>query len=300
MVMPDITTPGMVTAAAAIRDLSARFREAGLDTPDLDARILVLAAAGLSREAYVLEPNRPLAPKEAAEAESFALRRLAREPVSRILGRREFWGRDFLLGPATLDPRPETETLVEAVLAAIDAQGRRHMPLRLIDLGTGTGCILLSLLAELPMAWGVGLDISEPALAVARRNALMHGLGDRALFCRGDWAECFSATFDFIFSNPPYIRTGDIAALDREVRDHDPRGALDGGADGLDAYRRIAISAAPILAPGGQLALEAGDGQMGQLCELLAQAGWQHASTTPRISKDLLGVDRVVIVAKPK
>jgi release factor glutamine methyltransferase len=290
--------PQFATAADAMRALSAQFREAGIETPERDAQLLVLAAAGLSPEEYVLHPQRPLQPYGVERILAYAARRLAREPVSRILGRRAFWGRNFGLDPSTLDPRPETETLVEAVLATIDAEDRRDQALRLLDLGTGTGCILLSLLAELPNAWGLGVDIDPAALRVARGNAQAHGLAARAAFCCGDWAAPLAGAFDVIFSNPPYIGGKDIDHLAPEVRDYDPRRALDGGPDGFDAYRRIARDALRLIAPGGFLALEAGAGQMGQLCDLLGGAGWQVQASSYRVYADLLGHDRVVVVRK--
>jgi release factor glutamine methyltransferase len=286
------------TAASAIRALSARLREAGLPASELDARLLVLGAADLSHENYVLAPEQPFRADVLDRIESFAARRIAREPVSRILGHREFWGRNFALSAATLDPRPETETLVEAILASIEAEGRRDQPLRLLDLGTGTGCILLSVLAELPEAWGVGVDIDPKALTVARANAAAHGLVERAAFCCGDWVAAFFAGFDFIFANPPYIKSNDIAGLDKEVSVYDPKRALDGGPDGFDAYRRIAYAALDVAAPGAWLALEAGAGQMRQLCDLLVKAGWQHNPSSPRMYADLSGHHRVVVVRK--
>ena len=292
---------GPVTAADAVRDLARRFRGAGLPTPELDARLLVLEAAVLTQEDYVLSPRRPLTSETAQRIETFARRRLFREPVSRIVGRREFWGRSFALNGATLDPRPETETLVEAVLGIIDAEGRRNLPLRLLDLGTGTGCILLSLLAELPAAWGLGMDIALDALTVARRNAETHGLADRAAFCCGDWMEpIFSGAFDFILANPPYIKSEDIAGLEPEVRDHDPMRALDGGADGYDAYRHIAREALTVAAPGAHLAFEAGAGQMRHICDLLVAAGWSRDTASCRVYADLSGQDRVVVVRKQR
>ena len=287
-----------VTAAGAIRAVSARFREAGLETPDLDARLLVLAAAGLSREDYVLDPQRSLSAEAVAAIEGFAARRLAREPVSRIVGAREFWGRRFAVTPATLDPRPDTETLIEAALAIVDEEGGRERPLRLLDLGTGTGCILLTLLAELPQATGVGVDISAQALDVARANAESLRLSGRAELRCGDWTAPVSGSFDLILSNPPYIPSEDIAALDPDVRDYDPRPALDGGEDGFAAYRRIAHEAMAIAAPGAWLALEAGAGQMRQLRDLLVKTGWQHDLSSPRVYTDLSGQDRVVVVRK--
>ncbi len=294
---PDLARPSG-SVISAVGSLSARFRDAGVPEPELGARLLVLAAAGLSQEDYVLAPDRPLAPDVTARIEGFAARRLAREPVSRILGRRAFWGRHFMLNAATLDPRPETETLVEAVLATIDAESRRNQPLRLLDLGTGTGCVLLSLLAELPQAWGVGVDIAPDALTAARANAVLHSLSDRAAFCCGDWTTAFFASFDFIFSNPPYIPCEDIADLEKEVCDYDPKRALDGGPDGLEAYRQIARAALDVASPGGWLALEAGAGQMRQLCDLLMDAGWRHDLSSPRVYADLSDHDRVVVVRK--
>jgi release factor glutamine methyltransferase len=281
-----------------MRMVSARFRQAGLETPDLDARLLVLAAAGLSREDYVLDPIRPLPPGAADLIEGFASRRLAREPVSRILRAREFWGRRFAVTPATLDPRPDTETLIEAVLAIVDEEGGRSRPLRLLDLGTGTGCILLTLLAELPQAIGVGVDISPEAVDVARANAESLGLSARAEFHCGDWTASISGSFHWILSNPPYIPSKAIAALDPDVRDYDPRPALDGGEDGFAAYRRIAHEAMAVAAPGAWLALEAGAGQMRQLRDLLVKTGWQQDLSSPRVYADLSGQDRVVVVRK--
>jgi release factor glutamine methyltransferase len=290
--------PQIATTADAIGALSARFRQAGLETPERDALLLVLAAAGLSQEDHMLHPRRLVPPAAAERVLAYAARRLAREPVSRILGRRAFWGRDFAIDASTLDPRPETETLVEAVLATIDAEGRRVHPLRLLDLGTGTGCILLSLIAELPNAWGVGIDIDPAALRIARRNAEAHDLGTRAAFCCGDWTAPLAGAFNIIFANPPYISGKAIDGLAAEVRDYDPRRALDGGPDGFDAYRRIAREALHLTAQGGWLALEAGAGQMRQLCDLLVEAGWQGQASSCRVYTDLLGHDRVVVARK--
>jgi release factor glutamine methyltransferase len=296
---PPAPTP-FGTVAEAIAGLSASFRAAGLDTPEQDARLLALAASGLSAEAYVLDPRRGLSPELSARILEFGCRRLAREPVSRIIGRRAFWGHDFALGPSTLDPRPETETLVEAVLGIVDAEGQRGQPLRLLDLGTGTGCILLSILAELPRASGIGVDIDLQALDVAGQNAEALGLQRRATFRQGDWAANLPQSFHYIFSNPPYIRSDDIPALDPEVARYDPSLALDGGPDGFDAYRRIARDALNCAAAGTWLALEAGAGQMPQLIELLMKTGWGEDRSSYRVYSDLLGHDRVVAVRKQK
>ena len=301
--MPDAGLPPdgatqPATSAAAIRDLARRLREAGIETPEQDARLLVLDACGLSHEAYVLEPQTPLSSDSRRRIAEAGRRRLAREPVSRIIGRREFWGRSFELGAATLDPRPDTETLVEAVLGLIDAEKRRAAPLSILDLGTGTGCILLSLLGELPRATGFGVDIDPAALAVAGRNAAAHGLASRALFTCDDWTASLSGSFDVIVANPPYIRQTDIPGLDPEVGLYDPRRALDGGPDGFDSYRRIAREALLLARPGALLALEAGVGQMTQLVDLLIISGWTGNRSSCNVYTDLAGHERVVAVRK--
>jgi release factor glutamine methyltransferase len=298
--LPPADPPPFMTLAEAIAALSAQFRQAGVGTPEQDARLLVLAAGGLSQEDYVLEPRRPLTPDARERICAFRDRRLAREPVSRIIGRRDFWGHSFAIDASTLDPRPETETLVEAVLGIIRAEGRQDQSLQLLDLGTGTGCILLSLLAELPHATGVGVDIDPRALAIASGNAERIGVSGRATFHRGDWTENLSGLFHYIVGNPPYIRQEDISALDPEVSRYDPRLALDGGPDGLDAYRRIAWETLPHAAPDAWLALEAGAGQMPQLIELLTESGWDGHGSSCRVYRDLLGHDRVVAVRKQK
>jgi release factor glutamine methyltransferase len=300
--MPDEagSPAGFANLAEAMRALAAQFHAAGIDTPEQDARLLVLAAVGVSQEAYVLDPRQPLTAEASTRLASFRDRRLAREPVSRILGRRDFWGHSFIIDPSTLDPRPETETLIEAVLGIVAEEGQRDQPLRILDLGTGTGCILLSLLAELPQAVGVGVDIEPRALAIAARNAESLGLSDRVIFHCANWTANLSGFFHYIVANPPYIRREDISTLDPEVRQYDPRLALDGGPDGLDAYRRIARDTVPNAAPGAWLALEAGAGQMPQLIELLTESGWGEGGSSRRVYRDLLGHDRVVAVRKQK
>ncbi len=193
-------------------------------------------------KALLLDPKRAVSREQAALIASYRRRRLAREPVSRIVGSREFWGRDFLIGPDVLDPRPETETLIETALDVLRQQGRLAEPVSLLDLGTGSGCILLTLLAELPQAWGIGVDRSLGAIEIARENARKLGVDGRSAFVLADWAEPFCGPFDLILSNPPYIKSEEIAGLAEDVRRYDPASALDGGADGLEAYRRIAKS----------------------------------------------------------
>ncbi len=275
---------------SARRLLTTRFKSGHIDSAELDARILVGAVLGLDLTGIIAAANRCLTPVEAAHLEEFARRRLAGEPVARILGAREFWGLPIKLSAATLEPRPDTETVVELaldMLHAVPRPGRRHIA----DIGTGSGAILLALLSELPDAYGVGTDISEEALQTARSNAVDLGLADRAGFAACDYAAALGGPFDLIVSNPPYIRSAEIAGLAAEVRDHDPRAALDGGADGLDAYRALVPQAARLLAPQGALVVEAGQGQSGDIQALMTAAGL----TLPVAPKtDLAGVCRAV------
>jgi release factor glutamine methyltransferase len=198
-------------------------------------------------------------------------RREAREPVSRILGEREFHGRPFRVTPDTLDPRPDTETLVQMALALMPKTAR------FLELGAGTGAVAVTLLAERPECFGVATDISAAALAVARGNAERHGVADRLRLLEGSWFEPVSGVFDIIVSNPPYIPAGDIAGLSPDVRSFDPRLALDGGADGLDAYRAIAAGAADRLVPGGHVAVEIGAGQAAEVAAIFLLAGFLPA-----------------------
>ena len=259
-----------------------------MDTPDLDARLLVEHALGLTRSDLFARANDTIPDSDAARVLALIARRAAREPVGRILGHREFWTIDLALNPDTLEPRPDTETLVEAVLRSLPD---RSAPLRLLDLGTGTGCILLALLAELPDATGVGVDLSPGAVAAATGNAARNGLVERARFQTGNWGAGLAERFDVVVSNPPYIPSADIATLDPEVREHDPLRALDGGADGLDAYRIIAGQMPDLLRPGGLAGLEVGQGQAADVAELLAAAGLEPVG----VFRDLGGLERCVL-----
>jgi release factor glutamine methyltransferase len=232
-----------------------------------------------------------LRPDIAARLEQALARRLTHEPVSRILGTREFYGRAFGLGPEALDPRADTETLIEAALADIEARGGRGEPLKLLDLGTGTGCILLTLLAELPQARGLATDLSQAALALAAANAERLGVGPRASFIAADWLDFIDGTFDLIVSNPPYLASGEIEGLAAGVSVYDPRLALDGGLDGLDAYRRIAARARAMLAERGRLIVEIGPSQAGAVREIFAAAGLEFK----RLCHDLGGRPRVIV-----
>jgi release factor glutamine methyltransferase len=271
--------------------LADEFRARNIDTPDLDARILVAHALGFDHAALVAQSERPLGAAEATAITTLAARRLKREPVARILGSKEFWGLALRLNADTLVPRPETETVVEAALAALTPE-RRQMPLRVADLGTGSGALLLALLMELPEAVGIGTDQSLAALACARTNASAHGLGERAGFVACDYGAALAGRFDVVVSNPPYVARAQIAALAPEVRDFDPQLSLDGGPDGLAAYRVIAADARRLIAPHGVLAVEIGTGQLGAVTTILSKAGL--AVEPPR--HDLAGIARVLVI----
>jgi len=258
----------------AVRNETARtLRAAGIDSPALDARLLLCEAAGLTHEALVARGREDLPPHAAERLSRYLARRLGGEPVSRIQGRREFYGRDFLIDAHTLDPRPDTETLVSAVLDLVARKGRTGSPLSVLDLGTGSGCILLTLLAELPEAQGLGTDIAPGALEIASRNASRLGLETRARFLGTSWFDGLEGRFDLIVSNPPYIARSEIGGLAAEVAAHDPMAALDGGADGLDAYRTIAARAGDFLSPGGHLLVEIGAGQAEAVVRLFHRSG---------------------------
>ena len=277
------------TVEATRRALTARFRAAGIDSAELDGRLLVGAALGLDLTGLIISANRPLNSDELDRLESLAARRLNGEPVARILGQKEFWGLSLKLSAATLVPRPDTETVVEHALDIVRASSLR--PKRIADIGTGTGAILLALLHELSDAFGVGTDISVDALETARTNAGDLGLAPRAGFIACDYATALCGPFELMVSNPPYIRSGDIAGLATEVRDFDPLAALDGGVDGLDAYRALIPQAAASLAPGGALVVEGGHDQATQIEALMTAAGLavRHPPKT-----DLAGIPRAI------
>lgn len=274
---------------AEIRKIGQELSRAGIETPLLDARLLVQAATGRSYENIVAEPDRELAPGQRDILGQFLERRLAREPVSRILGLREFYGRDFLVTPHVLDPRPDSEVLVEAALSAAESHLESRPP-RLLDLGTGTGCLLISLLCELPFATGVGVDISPEALQCANQNAERLGVGERASFVCGSWLAPLEGEVDLIIANPPYIRTKDISGLQPEVAQYDPVLALDGGDEGLAPYRAIMAEAGKVLRPGGSLLFEIGAGQSEDVRRIMQAAGVIESY----LYQDLAGINRVV------
>jgi release factor glutamine methyltransferase len=276
---------------AVYQGLVARLRAGGIASAELDARLLMGVAAGVDDIALIADPD-TLVPEEALDVlEGFVGRRLSGEPVSRILGAREFWGLSFSLNGQTLDPRPDSETLVEAVLAHVSD---KNAALAILDLGTGTGCLLLALLSELPNARGQGVDFASAAIDAAADNAEQLGLGARAVFSTGDWGEGLEGPYDLVLSNPPYIPSADIGSLSAEVRLHDPMAALDGGADGLSAYRAIAQETVRLLAPKGCAFWELGIGQAEDVAQIAKAAGLDVLGVDP----DLGGVSRVLKVKR--
>jgi len=282
-----------MTVGEARRAWAAEFRARDIESPELDARLLVGHALGLDHAGLAAAPARGLTAAEESVIAALARRRLAREPLARIVGSKEFWGLALAVGADTLVPRPETETIVEAALAAVDRRGPRSRPLRIADLGTGSGALLLALLSELPNALGVGTDISVGALGIARDNARRLGV-TRAVFVACDMTAALGRQFDIIAANPPYIASGDIAGLPPEVRLFDPRRALDGGPDGLHLYRAIAAAAPALLAPAGVLVVELGAGQSEPVAALFSAAGLAPSPPQP----DLNGVPRALVARK--
>lgn len=279
---------------SARRALAVQLRSAQLDEAELDARILLGAILGLDLTGLIAQAARTLTEAEAARLAQHAQRRIAGEPVARILGVREFWGLPFRLSEATLVPRPDTETVVERALELFRERQMSHPP-RIADIGTGSGAILLALLHEIPDAFGVGTDLSLSALDTAKGNAAALGLAGRAAFVACSYAAALRGPFDLIVSNPPYIPSGEIPKLGIEVREHDPHLALDGGNDGYDAYRALIPQAAERLAPGGALIVEAGQGQAGDI-ETLMTAAALSVDRPPKA--DMAGIARAVSARK--
>ena len=277
---------------SALRRGQAVLGEAGVEAPRRDARLLLAAALGLEPGALIVVGDRGLSETERRYFDDMIERRARREPVSRILGRREFWSLDFAIAPATLDPRPDSETLVEAVLARI---ADPDAPRRVLDLGTGSGNLLLTVLSGLPGAWGLGLDRDPAALAVAAENARRLGLADRTAFVAGDWGTALTGPWDVLLCNPPYVRSDEIDALAPEVARFEPRAALDGGADGLATYRRVVPEAARLLAPDGLAAIELGAGQADAVAALARESGLVPLQCLP----DLAGIRRCWLFGPP-
>jgi release factor glutamine methyltransferase len=278
---------GRSTVRAVLRDGAARLREAGIDNPRLEARLLLAYARGTTTEAVLRDPH---ASVDHAPYDALLDRRTAHEPLALITGRREFWSLDLAVSPTTLIPRADSETLIEAALAAIPDRARVR---RILDLGTGTGCLLLAALREFPAAFGVGTDRSAAATSLARNNAAMLGMAHRAAFLCADWDAALVGSFDLILSNPPYIRTGDLPALMPEVARYEPASALDGGPDGLSAYRRILPALPRLLAGDGVAVLELGQGQEASVAALARAAGFTAATRA-----DLAGIPRALLLAQ--
>ncbi|MFQ5774852.1 MAG: peptide chain release factor N(5)-glutamine methyltransferase [Kiloniellaceae bacterium] len=285
---PGAARPAPLPLGQALDEAAARLRAAGVEGARRDARLLLAAALGVGAEQVLAHPERLLDAAEVARTRALIARRARREPVSRILGRREFWGLEFRITADTLDPRPDSETLVAAVLERIED---RSAGLKILDLGTGSGCLLLALLSELAGARGLGVDISASALAVARANARALGLAARARFARRSWAEGLAGGWQVIVSNPPYIIEQQLANLPPEVAGYEPRVALAGGRDGLAAYRALVPQAARVLAPDGVLALEVGAGQQDAVEALSANAGLTPLGRV----RDLGGIERCLL-----
>lgn len=281
----------------AVQRMAQAFRAAGLETPDLDARVLAAEGAGVSRATVLAAPESSLDAEAQRRIAAMQERRLKREPVSRIIGRRDFRGLTLDISSATLDPRPETETIVDVAMHLVR---QRVVPggeaPRVLDLGTGTGAILIALLKELPQATGTGTDIEAEALKVARRNAVRHAVAARGNFFRSDWLTDVKGAFDLIVSNPPYIAGAMIDTLEPEVAVYDPRAALDGGSDGLAAYRAILDGVRRVLVPGGWLLLEIGAGDAERVLKLCRDGGLEPDEPRPWLHLDLAGQPRCVAV----
>ncbi len=275
------------TVARAIDDGAALLAEI-TETPRLDARLLLAHALGLNRNDLIRDPARVI---DDDDYRTLLARRLAREPLALIVGRREFWSLEFQVSPATLVPRPDSETVIEAALAAFAG---KPAPTRVLDLGSGTGCLLLAILSEFPSAFGIGLDRNPAAAALAKTNAATLGLAGRSAFLAGDWTAPLAGRFDLIVSNPPYIPSADIPLLMPEVAGHEPRSALDGGADGYDAYRAIIADLNNRLAPGGTAVLELGQGQAISVQDIARESGFAAA-----LRLDLAEIPRAIVLYRP-
>jgi release factor glutamine methyltransferase len=287
------TIPGLKAGASveeAIRLVAQSFRVATIEAPEVDARLLIGHALHLDRTQLIAQVDRILESREVNVISALTARRLKREPVSRIVGHKEFWSLMLEVTPAVLVPRPDTETVIETALDVIVRGGLRMERLRVLDIGTGSGALLLALLSELPNALGTGTDISTAALDIARANAERHNLAARCTFVACNVAAALPGPFDLIVSNPPYVARGDIATLAPEVRNYDPDIALDGGSDGLDFYRTIAGEARRLLAPEGRLIVELGAGQEGAVRSLFTKAGLKVGAAR----NDLAGIARAL------
>lgn len=275
--------------ATALDAVARRLGAAGIESARLDARLLVGAVTGETTAGLIARPERRLTPQECDLLSVLLARRCAREPMAHILGKREFWSLEFEVSSVVLTPRPDSEAVIEAACRQI---GERDRPLRVLDLGTGSGCLLLALLHEFPAATGVGIDISPAAAAIARRNAERLRLGARAAFVVGDWSAPVAGSFDLVVSNPPYIARPDIDGLEPEVARYEPRGALVGGPDGLESYRSLCPLLPDVLAPAGIALIELGVGQDRDVASLAAA----HGLFVQGFQPDITGLARVAIL----
>ena len=293
--IPEPSAEIALTVGALRRELASRLRSRWGGQRDgtslLDARMIVAHAMGLDSSALALHDDEPVAAATVATADAMIERRLVGEPIARIIGEKEFWSLPFRLSPATLVPRPDTETLVQAALDALSASGRRSDELRVLDLGTGSGCILLALLSELPNAFGIGVDRAEGAVVTAAENARRLGLADRARFVAGDWAEAIGGRFDAILANPPYVEEEALPELPVEVIGFDPRLALAGGSHGIDGHKAIIPALPRLLAPSGFAIVELGPRQGPMIADLAATAGM-----TMEVRHDLAGRERAAFL----
>ena len=283
------------TVGSALREWTAQLARCGVEGGGSDVRRLLAAALDIPAARVLSEPERVLTPAELATLTLYVVRRARREPVSRILGRRDFYGRTFMISPATLDPRPESETLIEAAIGLVRKEGWAQSDLRILDVGTGSGCLLLTLLAELDGASGTGTDVSEAALAVARVNAGHLGVADRASWLAANALETVPGPFHILVSNPPYVRSDDIAQLAPEVCNFDPAIALDGGVDGLAVYQRLAPTVASVV-PDGWVVMEIGYDQADAVASILADGIGRESLGDLRVYHDVAGERRCVAV----
>jgi release factor glutamine methyltransferase len=282
---------GDITVREALDDAATRLGMAAIADARREARVLVAAALGWEAAEVFARPEASLDRMARMRFTELLARRAAREPISRILGHREFWSLRFALSPETLDPRPDSETLIEAALAELPDRTRAY---RLLDLGTGSGCLLLALLTELPRAEGLGVDCALGAVETARRNAAALGLGGRTRFLVSDWGTAIQGQWDVILANPPYIASEEVPLLMPEVADYEPRVALDGGPDGLNAYRLLAPELTRLGSPAAVAVVEVGVGQAAKVAEIMTQEGL----ALRRVRHDLSGVDRCLVLGQ--
>ncbi len=281
-------------AGKLLRDMAARLRLAGIDTAMLDARMIVCHVSGLSDIDLIARPQTPVCDEHVVRIAEMVARRQVGEPVSRLIGYKEFFGREFKVTAATLDPRPDTEILVETGVRLLRSL-HNERAVRFLDVGTGTGVIAVTVLCEVLSATGIATDMSREALAVCRGNAAALGVEERLELVCTNWADGVTGQFDLVVSNPPYIASHEIAGLDANVREHDPGLALDGGMDGLDAYRGIFSRAADLLSPGGHVLVEFGKGQHEAVVQIAAREGLALTGGSAGLIPDLAGTIRCAV-----